>query len=236
MALESMSPADIKALTNNDNGGLFGGGNGAWFLIILFLFAFLGWGGGGFGGGGGVQENYVLTTDFATIERKLDGVNNGLCQGFYQEAQLINGVNQNMSNGFANAELARANAQSALMNQLFQMQMAQQNCCCESRQAIAGVNYNMSTNTRDVMENQNANTRAILDALNAQRIEAKDNRIAELTAQVQALNLTASQVAQNSYLVDKLGYHCPQAAYVVQPPQPVNFPTGCGCNCGYNNI
>lgn len=85
---------------NNGNGGAFGN-NGDWIWAFL-LFALLGnngWGvGGGYGGGrGGVGENYVLATDFATIERKLDGVNNGLCDGFYAQ-------NTNMLNGFANVQ------------------------------------------------------------------------------------------------------------------------------------
>lgn len=63
----AMSPADIAALTKN-NGDMFGGGNGAWWIIILFLFAFCGWGGGNWGGGtGGVSENYALISDNATL-------------------------------------------------------------------------------------------------------------------------------------------------------------------------
>ena len=64
----------------------------------------------GFGGGGnGVMDGYVLTSDFANIERKIDSVNQGLCDGFYQQAQLVNGTNMAMANGFAQAELSRSN-------------------------------------------------------------------------------------------------------------------------------
>lgn len=84
-----------------NNNGAFGN-NGDWIWAFL-LFAILGngaWGiGGGYGGRGGVADNYVLATDFATIERKLDGVNNGLCDGFYAQ-------NTNMLNGFAAVQQA----------------------------------------------------------------------------------------------------------------------------------
>lgn len=91
----------------------------------------------------------------------------------------------------------------------------------------------MQTNTRDVIDNQNANTRAILDALNRQAIEAKDTKIAEQNQQIFQLQLAASQERQNNYLVSQLGYQCPKPAYVVQPPQQVTFPTNCGGVASY---
>lgn len=89
----------------NGNGWGFGG-DGAWWIIILFLFVFCGWGGNwgnnGFGGGNGAGavDGYILTSDFANIERKIDVVNNGLCDGFYAQAQLVNGVQNAMQQGF----------------------------------------------------------------------------------------------------------------------------------------
>ena len=221
LTTSEMTPADIAAVTNNNGGFGFGGDGGAWWIIILFLFVFCGWGGNwggnGFGNGnsGGVVDGYVLTSDFANVERKIDSVNQGLCDGFYQQAQLVNGTNMTMANGFAQAELSRSNQQAALMQQLTAMQMQSQNCCCETREAIQGVNYNlatqscetrnlMQTGTRDLIENQNSNTRAILDALTAQRIEAKDAKIAEQSQQLFAAQLAASQAAQNTYLVSTL--------------------------------
>ena len=239
------------ANTNNGNGSGFGwGGDGAWWIIILFLFIFCGWGGawggnrGGAGAtGAGVVDGYILTSDFANIERKIDGVNNGLCDGFYQQAQLINGVQQNMSNGFMSAEISRANQQAAFMQQLFTMQMQQQNCCCETREAIQGVNYNLATQscdtrntvqnaTRDIVDNQNQNARAILDALTAQRIEAKDAKIAEQSQQLFAAQLAASQAAQNNYLLNQLR-PTPIPAYSSCNPWAGGSYNGCGtCGCG----
>ena len=117
---------------NSNRGGMFSGDG--WWAIIIFALIF-GWGNGGYGGfggggnSGGVVDGYVLTSDFANIERKIDGVNSGLCDGFYAQAQLINGVTQGMSNGFMTAELSRANQQAALMQQLNAMQMQAQEWC-----------------------------------------------------------------------------------------------------------
>ena len=227
------SLSDIAAASGNrQNDGMFCG-NGAWWIIILFLFVFCGWGGnwgGGnrTGGQGTVMDGYVLTSDFANIERKIDGVNSGLCDGFYAQAQLINGTQMQMANGFAQAELSRSNQQAALMQMLYTMSAQQADCCCKTQTAIQGVNYNLATqacetrNTiqtgiRDVIENQNANARAVLDALTAQRIEAKDEKIAAQNQQIFGLQLAASQAAQNSYLVQTLR-PCPTPAYVVANP------------------
>lgn len=227
------SLSDIAAASGNrQNDGMFGG-NGAWWIIILFLFVFCGWGGnwGGSnrtGGQGTVMDGYVLTSDFANIERKIDNVNSGLCDGFYAQAQLINGTQMQMANGFAQAELSRSNQQAALMQMLYTMSAQQADCCCKTQTAIQGVNYNLATqacetrNTiqtgiRDVIENQNANARAVLDALTAQRIEAKDEKIAAQNQQIFGLQLAASQAAQNSYLVQTLR-PCPTPAYVVANP------------------
>lgn len=226
------SLSDIAAASGNrQNDGLFGG-NGAIWLIVLFLFVFCGWGGnwGGnrTGGQGTAVDGYVLTSDFANLERKIDGVNNGLCDGFYAQAQLINGTQMQMANGFAQAELSRSNQQAALMQMLYTMSAQQADCCCKTQTAIQGVNYNLATqacetrNTvqigiRDVIENQNANARAVLDALTAQRIEAKDEKIAAQNQQIFGLQLAASQAAQNSYLVQTLR-PCPTPAYVVANP------------------
>ena len=234
---------------NSNNGGGFGwGGEGSWFIIILFLFAFLGWGNGGWGGngnGGGVMDGYVLTSDFANIERKIDGVNDGLCNGFYQQAQLVNGTNMAMANGFAQAELSRSNQQAALMQQLNAMQMQNQECCCENRAAIAQVRYDMATQACDTRNTVNTAARDIIDAMNsgfrgidqrltAQEIAAKDAKIAEQNQQLFAAQLAASQAAQNdtlkSYVSGQFAYYNPRPVPSFSVPAPYQY-TGCGCGC-----
>ena len=237
----SLSDGGVQATmpvapVNSSNGGGFGwGGEGSWFIIILFLFAFLGWGNGGWGNNGnsgGVVDGYVLTSDFANVERKIDSVNQGLCDGFYQQAQLVNGTNMAMANGFAQAELSRSNQQAALMQQLNAMQMQAANCCCENRAAIAQVRYDMAAQacdtrntvqnaTRDIIDNANSNSRAILDFLT-------QSKLADLQSENQGLKLAASQAAQNSYLVSQLR-PSPIPAYTVQNPYCCNQFAGCGC-------
>ena len=236
----SLSDGGVQATmpvapVNSSNGGFGWGGEGSWFIIILFLFAFLGWGNGGWGNNGnsgGVVDGYVLTSDFANVERKIDSVNQGLCDGFYQQAQLANGTNMAMANGFAQAELSRSNQQAALMQQLNAMQMQAANCCCENRAAIAQVRYDMAAQacdtrntvqnaTRDIIDNANSNSRAILDFLT-------QSKLADLQSENQGLKLAASQAAQNSYLVSQLR-PSPIPAYTVQNPYCCNQFAGCGC-------
>ena len=237
----SLSDGGVQATmpvapVNSSNGGFGWGGEGSWFIIILFLFAFLGWGNGGWGNNagnsGGVVDGYVLTSDFANVERKIESVNQGLCDGFYQQAQLVNGTNMAMANGFAQAELSRSNQQAALMQQLNAMQMQAANCCCENRAAIAQVRYDMATQacdtrntvqnaTRDIIDANNQNSRAILDFLT-------QSKLSDLQAENQGLKLAASQAAQNSYLVSQLR-PSPIPAYTVQNPYCCSQYAACGC-------
>lgn len=105
--------------TNNGNNG-FGNGDWSAWIIIFLIFALGGWGNNnGFGGNrgnGSVADNYVLASDFATIQRQLsDGfgdltsqsryIQNGLCDGFYaMNTSLLNGFagvnNTIMTNGY----------------------------------------------------------------------------------------------------------------------------------------
>ena len=224
------------APANTGNGNGFGwGGDGAWWIVLFLIFAaFGGWGNGfGFGGGGnGVVDGYVLTSDFANVERKIDGVNDGLCNGFYQQAQLINNTNMAMANGFGQAELSRATQQAALMQQLTAMQMQAAECCCNTQRSIEGVRYDMAAQacdtrntvqnaTRDIIDNANSNSRAILDFLTQSKLQ-------DLQSENQGLKLAASQAAQNSYLVSQLR-PSPIPAYTVQNPYCCNQFAGCGC-------
>ena len=241
------------APANTGNGNGFGwGGDGAWWIIILFLFVFCGWGNNGWGNNGnsGAADNYVLASDFATlqrqidsaastIERKSDITQQGICDGFYSmNTTLLNGfagVNQNMNSGFQNAELSRCNQQAALMQQLNAMQMQAADCCCENRAAIAQVRYDMATQacdtrntvqnaTRDIIDANNQNSRAILDFLT-------QSKLSDLQTENQNLKLAASQAAQNNYLISQLR-PCPSPAYITCNPWAGSGYGGCGCNQG----
>ena len=244
---QGYSLADIAAATGgNRNGGMFED-NGAWWIIILFLFAFTGWGGNGygFGGNGGstTREEISYGFDMNGLENGIRSIQNGLCDGFYAlNTSLLNGfngitnttnqgftgLNTAITNGFTSAELARCNSQAQLMAQLNQMAFNQQDCCCATQRAIDGVNYNMATQAcdtrraisdaaRDIIENANANYRALHEENVAIQMAQKDDRIAELTAMLNKADLAASQAAQNAYLVGQIK-PCPEPAYIVPNP------------------
>ena len=223
----------------------YGGGMGMWgdnwiWIIVLFLF---GWGrnGNGWGGNGsgGVMDGYVLTSDFASVERKLDSMANGICDSTFALNNAITGgfatTTQAINTGFGNAELSRSNQQAALMQQLNAMQMQAADCCCENRAAIAQVRYDMATQacdtrntvqnaTRDIIDANNQNSRAILDFLT-------QSKLSDLQTENQNLKLAASQAAQNNYLISQLR-PCPSPAYITCNPWAGSGYGGCGCNQG----
>lgn len=231
------------------NNGLFGN-DWAW-IVILLLF---GWGGrgfgggyGGFGGGSGVGENYVLATDFATIERKLDGVNNGLCDGFYAQ-------NTNMLNGFAGVQQTLCQGFSGVDRSIANLGYQQAQCCCDIKGGIKDVAYGNERNSWTIskqisdcccdLEKMNMQNRFDAQAYNCNTLQAIDkvgDRIIDYLANEKtqalrdenfALRLQASQAKQNEFLISRLGDKCPEPAYIVQPPQQVTFPTNC---CGTVN-
>lgn len=249
------------AVGRDTNGSGYGNGNGffgndwAW-IVILLLFGYGGRGFGGFGGGygaGGVGENYVLATDFATIERKLDGVNNGLCDGFYAQ-------NTNMLNGFAGVQQTLCQGFSGIDRSIANLGYQQAQCCCDVKGAIKDVAYGNAINTNAIqqqisscccdLEKANMQNRFDAQAYNCNTLQAIDkvgDRIIDYLANEKtqalrdenfALRLSASQAKQNEFLISRLGEKCPEPAYIVQPPQQVTFPTNCcgGVNfAGYNN-
>ena len=248
-----LTASDVALLSgrNGNNDGF--GDNGSWWVIIFLIFAFMGWGrnGNGFGGGNGsVADNYVLASDFATIQRQLsDGfsnltsqsryIQNGLCDGFYA-------MNTSLLNGFAGVNNSIMTNGYETRNAINNLSSDLASCCCNLRSDIQGVNYNLATNTcalqntmnmntRDIVDTVNANYRALHDEIVANRIEDKNAQITAQQNEINALRLKASQEAQNAYLISQLGPKCPEPAYVVQPPQQVTFPTNCcGTFTGYN--
>ena len=253
-----MTPADIRACTcgNDGNGGMWGGD---WLAYIL-LFAVLGggFGGfGGFGGGGGILpwllfgnggfgggRNCATTEDLAAgfnnsaVLSGINGIDSALCQGF-------NGINTALLQGFNGVERSFYDVSRQIAD-----------CCCGTQRAIDGVNYNMAkgfcdignviqNTTRDVIDNQNANSRAILDFLVQSKLADKDARIAALEGQVaradQNAVLRAAIDASTAEIIRRTGNDCPQPAFLVNGPTPINFPVNAcgqvqfGNNCNPGN-
>ena len=229
----------------NGNGGMFGNGNNDWWILLLFLFG--GYGGYGFGGGfggygGGAGLQGVATRadinagfQFQDIQNGIRGLERGLCDGFYN-------VNNSLQNGFNGVQQSINSVQHQISD-----------CCCATQRAIDGVNYNMATNfcnlgntiqgsIRDVIDNQNANYRGLMDFMVQEKLSAKDAQIAALQNKValseQSALFGAKIDAAVAELIRRTGNDCPVPSFLVQPPTPVNFPVnGCGTvqfggNCG----
>lgn len=258
---ESNTPFTMPVMPANAGYGNDGAwGDGGWLWIIVVFALLFGWGNNGWGGfGGGNGGGYVATAatqadiqrgfDNSAVISKLDGITNGLCDGFYavNNGMLtgFNGINTNiLQTGYGIQQTINADTIANMQNtNALQAQLA--NCCCETREAIQGVNYNMAqnacalqntmnSNTRDIIDSQNAGTRAVLDYLCA-----KEN--ADLRDKVQKLELAASQSAQNAYIAANQEAQTaelirrinpmPVPSYNVPAPYPYS---GYGCNGGCN--
>lgn len=227
MYIESDSPINVGG--SNGNSGFGFGNNDAWVLIILFALIF-GWNGNnGFGGNGaGAMDGYVLTSDFANIERKIDGVNNGLCDGFYA-------MNTGMLNGFAGITNAITTGGYETRNAISDLSSQLASCCCDLRAGQKDTQYAIAMQTNALQQYLCDGFRSIHDEITANRIEDKNAQIAAQQNEINALRLKASQTEQNQYLIGQLK-PCPSAAYIVPNPNCCyNYsvtPNGCGGTCG----
>lgn len=254
------SLSDIAAATGSNGNGLFGDGNGGWWIILLFILALGGnWGGWGNNGNGGGTPQIAssMDTDYlSTGIRDLTGsvandfytLNTGLLNGFCDVQQSLANSTANITgavtNGFNTQNLANLQNTNAIQRDIYagtvgamqntQAIQSQINALATQNATAAAENqYNMATNTcaintnnanntRDIIDSQNAGTRAILDAIQQNKVEAMQDKINALTAQNQALQFKESQAAQNAYLLNELR-PSPIPAYITSNPY---------CNCG----
>ena len=254
----------------NENGC----GNGMWggeWLGYLLLFALIGGGGfgfGGFGGGGilpwllfgnggfggaGATNGYVLTSDFANIERKLDGINNGICDGFYAQ-------NTNMLNGFAGVQQTLCQGFSGIDRSIANLGYQQSQCCCETKGAIKDVAYGNEKNAWTIskqisdcccdLEKMNMQNRFDAQAYNCNTLQAIDklgdridNRLnamenarvrAQLDSERNKNAVLQGQIdrAQLRYDIVNDVRPCPQPAYITCNPYAYTNPCNTGCGCG----
>lgn len=236
-----VSLADIAAVTGNNcnNDGMWG--DGAWWIVILLIF---GWGNNGWGGFGGNGNGTGYTDaaiqrgfDNSAVISKLDGISNGLCDGFYAMNNSMltgfNGINTNiMQTGYGIQQAINADTVANMQNtNALQAQLA--NCCCETREAIQGVNYNMATQACQTRQAIADSTRQVLDFLT-------QDKIATLTAENNDLRRAASQDRQNALLTTAMSAQTNQIINAVNPapipaytvPNPNAYAYGCGCNTG----
>ena len=237
--------------SDGNNNGMGGFGEGLWAVIILAML-FNGGGFGGFGGGGfnGALTRAELYDGFATqnIDSAVRGVQQGICDSTYALTNAINGGFAGVDREVCDIGYQTQAGFNALGHQI-------SDCCCTTQRAIDGVNFNMATqfcnlgNTiqsglRDVIDNQNANYRGMMDFLVSEKLSAKDAQIAQLQNQVSQANQTAAFRAaidaSTAEIIRRTGNDCPTPAYWVNPPTPVQAPCswtnggyngGCGCGC-----
>ena len=256
----ALSPSDVALITGNTgrNGNNGWGNDYAWIIILFLIFGFgrNGFGGGFGGNSGGVTDGYVLASDFAQIDRKLDTISNGICDstfalnntmtnGFAVTQQTLcqgfSGINQAITTNGYETRLGVQELSSQLANCCCNIHQQISDCCCQTQRGIDGINYNMAmntnaiqqtlcNNTRDIIDNQNANYRALHDEILANRIEDKNAQIAAQQNEINALRLKASQEAQNTYLINQLR-PCPIPAFVTCNPYAYTNQSCCNQNC-----
>lgn len=261
-------------LTDNNNGlimpvaPMYGGGNGgfgggfggdSWgWIILLLLLAGGGWGNGFGGGFGGNQLGY----DFPWILNGQNAINSNTNEGF-RDVMLndgitsikdgINGISTQLCNGFAGIEQGANTRQMADMQQMFNLQSALQNCCCENRSNIADLKYTVATENcadrqtindgvRDIIANSTAQSQAILDKLCSLELDGYKREVENLRSQLNMATLRESQTAQNALItqgfsneVDALYNrlsNCPVPSTPVYGRTPIFTCNNNGCGCG----
>ena len=217
--------ASVPLVANIDGNGNNGWGDGGWLWIIVVFALLFGWGGNGFGGFGGgnfgrdgypcaTQADVRAAVDQQTLISKLDQQTYGLADTFTALNNTLNSNFRGIDNAICTLGYQNQQGFNEVAHQI-------SDCCCTTQRAIDGVNYNLATqtnaiqnamcnNTRDIIDNQNANSRAVLDFL-------VNDKLATLQAENQNLKLKASQAEQNTYLVNQLR-PCPIPAYQVANP------------------
>lgn len=254
-------------------GGGFGNGFGGdgWWILLLLLFAGGGWGNGygGFGSGNaefpwlfngqsGINANTNAGFQNAMLNDNVTSIRDGIASLSTQLCNCCGDMQMALSNGFANAEQGANARQMADMQQMFGIQSALQNCCCENRAGIADLKYTVATencadrtqsmqNTRDIIENQTRSTQAVLDKLCQLELDGFKRENDNLRSQLNMATLRESQTAQNAFIsqgfaneVDQLYNrlnNCPVPTTPVYGRTPIFTcnNNGCGCGCGGYN-
>lgn len=217
-----LSVADALALQDRRGGdGMFGDGNGMW---VFFLFFLLAWGGNGMFGGNNAAAQGALTRadlcegfNFNDLQRQVQGVQNGLCDGFYAQ-------NTTMLQGFHGVDTALCNGFNNVNNNITQARFDAQQCCCETNRNIDAVRYENARNTCDIVN-------AIKADGDATRSLMTQNTIQALRDELQSAQLALQNNAQTQTLINQLR-PCPIPAYPsCSPYQTYSGWNGCGCAC-----
>ena len=230
----------VQPAYQGNGNGMWGGDWSSWIILFLIFGLFGGWGNGfgGFGGqNGGVGSEVQRGFDHSAVVTKLDGITQGICDSTYA-------ITNAMTNGFNNTNMGMMQGFNGVERGFCNLSAQLADCCCGTQRAIDGVRYDMAaqacdtrntiqTTTRDIIDNQNANYRGLMDFMVQSKIDS-------LQSENQALKLAASQANQNSYLTATLDAQTselirrinpmPVPAYQVPAPYPF-CGSGYGCGC-----
>ena len=233
MEATPLTAADVGAVVDNKLGHGYGYGDGfgygnSWIWVIL-LFAIFG-GGFGYGNRGYGLENALTRSDLQqgfdnqSVMRKLDGITNGLCDGFYAtNTNLLQGQNQlqrDLCQGF-----------SAVNAGISENRFTAQQCCCETNRNIDAIRYENAKNTCEIVraiEKDGDATRALI---NANTMQALRDKIVAKDQELQTANFQLSQQAQSASLIEALR-PCAKPAYITCSPYFAQSAYGYGCGCG----
>ena len=245
-------------------GNGFLGGDG--WIVLLLLLAFGGWGNngnnGGFFGGNSFDNGYAWLSngqkeimqntnngfDTLHLSNQIEGVRDGVYGLSNQLCNSTASINSNVSNGFYNAEISANNRAINQMQDTFALSRQFADCCCENRLGIQDLKATViSENCTDrevlreigqnILVNQTANTQKIIDEIFRDRLDEKDDKIAELNRQLQMADLRASQIAQTQAITSNIYNelkNCPVGTVPVYGSQPIFTCPNNGCGCGFN--
>lgn len=249
------------------NGGFGGYGDGSWIWILLIFALFGGnWGGngnGGFFGSRGFDDGYAWLSngqkeimqntnqgfDTLHLSNQLEGTRDGINSLSNQLCNSTASITSAVNTTAYNAEIAAANRQMASMNQFFDLSRQLADCCCENRLGIQDLKSTVISENcsdrevlrqigQDILVNQTANTQKIIDEIFRDRLDEKDDKIAELNRQLQMADLRASQIAQTQAITSNIYNelkNCPVGTVPVYGSQPIfTCPNNNSCGCNGN--
>lgn len=218
---------DMGALLGNmmnsgrNNGGY--GGDGIWAIILIIALCggFNNGNGGLFGNGGSNGTTAALDAslqrgfDNQSVINKLNGLENGICSLGYDQLNQLNNLSGTVTQTGNNIQQSLQNLMVALMQQGFAQSTQVQNCCCNIENLLQQANYNRQADTcaittaikdmgQAIMQNDNANYRQLHDENIAIQMQAKDDRIAQLTAALNRCDNRADNAEQTAQILNFL--------------------------------
>lgn len=223
---------EIPVVTTGNNGNN-GWNDWSWIIGLAVVGGIFGNGGFGFGGNnrGNCATQADLSAGFANsaVLSNLNDIILGQANAINYNNQGFAGLNQTITNGFSDLNTALCGFNYNVQGSFNSLSHQLADCCCATQRAIDSVKYENAKNTCDIIRAGQDNTRAILDYLTTEKISSLQAENSGLKAQI-------SNDRQSAYIIDALAPKCPQPAYVVQPAQPVTFPTNCCGNVAYANF